>query len=56
MSNVKDVFVLTGAGSIGIAIARRIGIGNILFLQIQILKMLEENHKYSIMQDLKTLL
>lgn len=28
----KDVFVLTGAGSIGIAIARRVGIGKHIVL------------------------
>ena len=32
MSNIKDVFVLTGAGSIGIAIARRMGIGKHIIL------------------------
>lgn len=32
MSNMKDVFVLTGAGSIGIAIARRMGIGKHIIL------------------------
>ena len=32
MNNKKDVFVLTGSGSIGIAIARRIGIGKHIVL------------------------
>lgn len=36
MNNKKDVFVLTGSGSIGIAIARRIGIGKLLYLPISI--------------------
>ena len=32
MNNSEDVLVLTGAGSIGIAIARRIGIGKHIVL------------------------